>query len=355
MGKGKTEDEDYLLMFTTIKQAYMDEADYRANIEFKNLCKYGIKPLDDALLAIAPKELIVIAAGSGIGKTEISLMISKAAVAAGKKVAHYNLEGGSCEAVQRLKWQYMCQVYYDEYKDEGIEMDYRRWVLNASPHPLFMKLESLAYTKILEMSEDRLFLYDNPEGLNCRSFCESLVRLEGLRADMGADPLLRKHIKGAVGIDLIVIDHLHYFSLTKDENENTEITEILKVIKTITEELHIPVVLVAHLRKLPRGHGVPDKEDIFGSSNIHKIANTCLILSPDHEKDDVANGIYPTFIRMAKSRQGLRPNLLINVNFNIHTRKYSDNYELYRCGPLGDVAGEALTEMEKPSWARGPK
>jgi replicative DNA helicase len=339
-------------MFTTIKQAYQDEAKYRANIDFKSLCKYGIKALDDALLAIAPKELVVIAAGSGIGKTELSLLISQTAVSMGKKTAHYNLEGGVCEAVQRLKWQHMCNIYYSEYKDEGVEMDYRRWVLNDNPDPLFTKLESLAYNKILEVAEDRLYLYDNPEGLNCASFCESLVRLEGLRADMGADPLLRKHMKGIVGIDLIVIDHLHYFSLTKDENEISEITEILKVIKIITEELHIPVVLVAHLRKLQRGHGVPDKEDIYGTGNTHKIANTCLILSPDHENDKIADGIYPTFIRIAKSRQGLRSNLLIKTDFNSHSRKYSDKYELYRCGQLGDPHGEPLKENEKPNWAK---
>jgi len=339
-------------MFTDYKQAFLDEANYRTNIEFSKLCTYGVKVLDDALLAIAPKELIVIAAGSGYGKTEISLAISRHNALKGKKVAHYNLEGGSCEAIQRMKWQDMCSIYYDEYRDEGLDMDYRRWVLNERPHPLLVKLEGIAYNKVKDEMGNNLYLYDNPKGLNCNMFCESLIKLEGLRADPELDSSLRRSIKGIIGLDLIVIDHLHYFSLTKDEDEISEITEILKVIKTTTEEMHIPVILIAHLRKLPRQHGVPDKEDIYGTGNIHKISNTCIILSPNYEQDNFAGGLYPTFIRFAKSRQGLRPNLLVNINFDIKTRRYSDNYELYRCGPNGDVYTEPLKEEEKPSWAK---
>jgi hypothetical protein len=342
-------------MFQNFETAYKTESIYRHDIDFGKLCTYGIKPLDDALLAIAKNELIVIAAGSGYGKTELSLHISRINALKGKKVAHYNLEGGYREAIQRMKWREMVDIYFQKYSKEGIELDYRAWVLNKERNPIFLKLEAEVYNNLKDKLGDNLYLYDNPGGLNCKTFCESLVRLEGLSADLKLDSDLRRNFKGIVGLDLIVIDHLHYFSLDKDENEIAEITEILKSVKMITEEMQIPVILVAHLRKLQRGHGIPDKEDIYGTGNIHKIANTCIILAPDHDKDDPARGIYPTYMRIAKSRQGLRPNLLISADFDIHSRKYSDRYDLFKCGPLGDPHTEPMSEFEKPKWARKPE
>jgi len=132
-------------------------------------------------------------------------------------------------------------------------------------------------------------------------------------------------------------------------------TEIMQTCKDMTERYDIPVIMVAHLRKLARGHGIPDKEDIYGTSNIHKIANTCLIIVPDHEKHDIVNRLYPTFIRVAKSRQGLQPNILINSTFDGTTRQYKDKYALYRCGPNGDVAADAVPIEQCPKWARGIK
>ena len=330
--------------------AFQEEAIYRHDIDFTKLCTYGIKPLDDALLAIARNELIVIGAGSGYGKTELALHISRTNALKGKKVAHYNLEGGYREAIQRMKWQDICNLYFAEHHGMGLELDYRKWVLNKEQNPLLVKLEAQVYSDLKDKLAGNLYLYDNPQGLNCKRFCESLIQLEGLRADMMLDPILRRNIRGVTGLDLIVIDHLHYFSLDREENEIAEITEILKAVKTITEEMQIPVILVAHLRKLPRGHGIADKEDIYGTSNIHKIANTCIIIAPDHEKDDQYNGIYPTFIRIAKSRQGLRPNVLMSVNFDIHSRRYSDHYELYKCGAMGDVVSEPMSLQERPRW-----
>lgn len=340
------------MTFKTYQQGFAEETIYRNGIEFNTLCKYGIQPLDDALLAIAPSELIVIAAGSGIGKTELALNISRKNALIGKKVAHYNLEGGLREAIQRMKWRDICDKYYSQYASSHTEMDYRAWVLNKDPNELLIKLEAEVYTEMQDKIGKRLFLYDSRDGLNCKSFCESLITLDGLRCDLGLSKNVRDNLRGIVDIDLIVIDHLHYFSLDKDENEIAEITEVLKTVKKITEEMNIPVVLVAHLRKLPRGHGIPDKEDIYGTSNIHKIANTCVVIAPDHDNDDIENGIYPTYFRIAKSRQGLRPNILMSSKFNIKTRRYEDGYDLFRCFPNGEVSAESIPHDNWPHWAK---
>ena len=341
--------------FIPYGEAFLQESDNREAIDFSKLCKYNIKPLDDALRAISPKDLIVLTAGSGYGKTELALHISRTNASQGKKVAHFNLEGGWEEAVQRLKWRDMCDLYYRQYHTSGsyIELDYQKWVLRETKNPLLAEIEGEVYKNLLTTLGDNLFLYDNPEGLDCDKFCKSLVTLEGLKCDLGLHASIRKHVKGIENIDLIVVDHLHYFSLDREEREIEEITKILKMARKITQEIGIPIILVAHLRKLPRGHGVPDKEDIYGTSNIHKIANTCIILAPDHDKDDQANGLYPTYIRIAKSRQGLRPNILMHATFDIQERKYREDYELYKCFPDGSIDKEPIPYYQLPTWAKG--
>lgn len=344
--------KDGSIAFKSYEDAFQVEAQERLDIKFGELCKYGIKPLDDAMLAIARNELIVIGAGSGYGKTELALAISRYNALNGKRVAHYNLEGGYREAIQRMKWRDMCDIYFNEPRAEYIELDYRTWVLNKEQNPTLIDIEARVYDNLKDKLAGKLYLYNNPLGLNCDEFCASLLDFHDLRVafEQGG-----KAKKLGFNLDLIVIDHLHYFSLDKNEDEIGEITKILKEVKKITENYNIPVILVAHLRKLPRGHGVPDKEDIYGTSNIHKIANTCIILAPDHENDDTANGLYPTYIRIAKSRQGLRPHLLIYSKFDIKTRRYQDDYELYKSFPNGEVATEPLPDAEKPRWARKEK
>ena len=335
--------------FLAYPEAFKEEAEYRHNIVFKDLCRYGIKPLDDAMRAIAPKELIVIAAAPGSGKTECALAISRYNALRGKRVVHYHLEGGRQDAVARMLWRDITDLYFREYKDEGIELDYRRWVLNENPHPLFLKMASMVYGELKEKLQDKLFFYESKHGLTYDKFCESLNHFaEGVVYDP-EDDKMKPH---KLNIDLIVVDHIHYFRFPDEQEEIRAMTKIMMTCQEIVEQHNIPIVVVAHLRKLPRQHGIPDQMDIYGTSNIPKIANTCLILVPDHERDNPTEGLYPTFIRVAKSRQGLRQNVLINTTFDIKTRKYLDHYDLYRCGNNGDVSSEALPIQDCPAWYR---
>jgi hypothetical protein len=299
------------------------------------------------MLAIDKRELIVIAASSGYGKSEAALAITRTNALKGKKVAHFNLEGGSQEAIQRMKWRDLCDLYYLHYQDAHINLDYRDWVLNRTKNELLERIEARVFDDLKDRIGDKLFLYNNPQGLTCEDFRSSLLNFHSI------ENAFTKGSKAGFDLDLIVLDHIHYFRYPDEKEEIRAMTEIMMACKEINDRYHIPIVIVAHLRKLLRGHGIPDKEDIYGTSNIHKIANTCIILAPDHEKDDTRNGIYPTYFRIAKSRQGLRPNILIYSRFDIHTRRYGETYELYKCFPDGEVASEPIPEIELPHWYDG--
>lgn len=339
------------MSFITYQDAFKKEAEFRHNIYPSQLCQCGVKALDDSMIAIAPKEVIVFAGGSGWGKSEMVLGISRHNALNGKRVAHFHLEGGHEEAIQRMKWKDICDLYYKNHAGAQIELDYRKWSLNKDQHPLILKLESEVYMNLKDKLSDKLFFYDNPEGLTYQSFCESLKDFSSLEHvfDINENKMRPK----SLNLDLIVIDHIHYFRFPDEQEEIRAMTNIVLTIRDMVDKYRIPVILVAHLRKLPRAHGIPDKEDIYGTSNIHKIANTCIIIHPDHEKDRSAEGLYPTYLRIAKSRIGLRPNELIYCDFNIRTKRYEDDYSLVKCYQNGEVSGEPMKHDEVPRWYQG--
>ncbi len=84
--------------------------------------------------------------------------------------------------------------------------------------------------------------------------------------------------------DLIVIDHLHYFSMD-GENMSVQIGNIMRNLKRITKKYKIPIIVVSHFRKRDISKD-PTSADLFGSSNIGKEANTTLFIVRDREDND---------------------------------------------------------------------
>lgn len=336
--------------FKTWKEAFTDEAQERLDTNINSLCSYGIKPLDDALRCIRRKELVVIGADSGCGKTEVSLNIARHNAAQGKKIAVYNLEGGHIEAIQRMKWRDMCNIYFDKYKSMGVEIDYSRWIVNDSQSPFLLELEGEVYNKYSEAYKNNLYFYNVKGGLTLDDFLASLLDFHSLETAFGDryDATKRR----GFDLDLIVLDHLQYFSLANDENEISEITKIIRAVKDITDKYSIPVVLISHFRKKSKDRGLPDQEDFYGSSNLPKISTTSICISPASDKDDLYNGIYPTYLRVAKSRVGVRSTYAILCDFDSRTKSYAENYDLYRVDNKGYVASERISEGDLPKWAR---
>jgi len=289
---------------------------------------------------------VVIGADSGAGKSEASLKIAQVNAKRGKKVALYYLEGGYYEAISRMKWRDIANEYFRDYHHLGIEMDYRKWSLNMyRGNTTLMAIESRLWDEWQEIYNNNLLIYSG-KGLTLDSFTASLVDFYERKDD--PNPFQEQFTLG--GIDLIIIDHLQYFSLTRAESEIFEITSILKTVKNITEIFNIPIVLVSHLRKKTKDRGLPGQEDFYGSSNIPKIASTAITLAPSSEKDNIQKGVYPTYIRIAKSRIGIKPNYAFLIDFHLDKREYSDTYEICRLDNFGNVADKVLDKQEEPRW-----
>jgi len=185
--------------------------------------------------------LVVIGADSGVGKSSLVVDISRHNAKSGKKVGLFYLEGGHIEAIRRMKWQDICEEYYStrDYK-QFRELDYRKWSLNSGDK--LTDLTAKVYDKNKELYKDNLFFYPITADLKIEELLDSLLEFHKLTPSKFGP--FDKNC--GYDLDLIVIDHLQYFSLDKADNEIVEITRIIRECKKITDHYNIPVILVSH-------------------------------------------------------------------------------------------------------------
>jgi len=238
-----------------------------------------------------------------------------------------------------MKWRDITKMYFEDYKFRKADINFKRWMYNDSTAEVLTELEAKVNDEYKEKFKENLYFYPTTKDFTIDKFLTSLLGFHEL-------------FTTTLALDLIVIDHLQYFSLTKADNEITEITKILREVKNITEHYNIPVILISHLRKRGKNNGLPSHEDFYGSGNIAKIATTAITIAPDNERDNLSKSIYPTFLRVVKSRVGIRPNYAFLVDFDLKTNTYAEEYEMYRVNEMGQPASTPIIEEDKPKWAR---
>lgn len=318
----------------------------RREIDPAKICNFGIKPLDDALIGILKKDFIVIGADSGAGKSEICLKIAIHNAMQGKRVALYFIEGGGEEAIYRIQWNLMRKQYYNE-KRTGTDMDYRKWRMNMIKGDLLLELEMKCLDKLYENIGDNLKIYTFDSSFTLKDLTESLGYFLKPQGDEN-DLLNYRH-----EIDLIIIDHLQYFTLLNPKDEIGETSAILKKINEITHHHEIPVILISHLRKKEKDRGLPNQEDFYGTSNIAKMASIAITLSPGDQKRE-SPYIFPTYFRFVKTRTKINPNIGLLCNFKAIEGEYEDFYEAYKLAKDIPIGG-ALLNHELPRWAQGAR
>ena len=100
-------------------------------------------------------------------------------------------------------------------------------------------------------------------------------------------PILEKAIiKGVeLGIKCVVIDHIHFFAKGND-NQAAEIGNIAREIKLLARKYKLPIILIAHIRKTGNPGKIPGLEDIKDSSGVAQDADSVLVVWRDMESDD---------------------------------------------------------------------
>lgn len=314
--------------FIDIKTAIERARVHKSNINPDKLPKYYLPYFDDVLFCFAPSELTIIGADTGQGKSWMANHIALENACRGKNVYMFSLEGHETEVVSRWKWNIILREYF--LNPNGKDMTFTKYQNNLIKG--IEELESIAEKELESMIGKNLMLFDRSASMDIDLLSQQL----GLITDA----------------DLVIIDHLHYFDMIDDTNEAKHLSAIMKRIKVITEENNIPVCLVSHLRKKMGQRGLPDNEDFMGTSNIPKIASTCLLLSADPKNHKLADNKYSTVFRVSKSRAGASTTLAARVMFDAREQKYEGSYT------LGKVISGEFKELEieeVPYWAKPKK
>jgi archaellum biogenesis ATPase FlaH len=248
-GIKKTEDRGQFISWEELNQQSADEIKKRRS---EDLCEYHIPWINDVLGAIFPTDLIVVGADSGQGKSEVVLNLAYHNALRGKKILYYQLEMDNAEIIHRRRISRMNQLLGDRY------IRNKDYYLNNMTDDQ-KKAFTIAVREENSIS-DKIMIY-NGDGLNLNKFLETF-KAYGYKSD------------------LVVVDHLHYFSMNS-ENQSQEIGLIMREIKKLTRS-GTPIVLVSHLVKRNKNNE-PDQNDFFGSSNIGKEATACIMLARNEQ------------------------------------------------------------------------
>jgi len=258
----------------------------------ESLCKYHIKAVDNHMGAIFPSELIVVGADEGLGKSDFCLQIVKKNARHGKKVLYYQLEMSEEEPA---------------YRDVYSELNKRLGEFTISPVDFRMNRFTDPQKQIVEE------VLEEQDSMN-----ENVLLYTGAVLDF--DGFIKSLEEGlASNPDMIVIDHLHYFSMEGNENMSSQIGNIMRSLKRITKEHKVPIIVVSHFRKRDVTKE-PTSADLFGSSNIAKEANTVFFITRDREDND-------TTLTAWKRRVGGK-----KIDFNLHYNTTVGEYEFGESG-----------------------
>lgn len=207
------QDEFTVPFSVAVSEAY-DETDIASQGQAVGI-KTGLIDLDNILGSLLPKNVYLIAARPGEGKTALMGTIAMHAAKEGKRVGIFSLEMSRAQVAQRLISQ-----------ESGIDLFK---IING-------KMNESEWTKYTEAVEKVAAL---PITINDLSS----ININSIRQTS-------RKIKEAGGLDLVILD---YIQLTdsggKKERRELEVSEVSRGLKYLARELNVPVLAASQLNR----------------------------------------------------------------------------------------------------------
>lgn len=323
------EQETRVQRFVRSPERVLGERDERMQLGAGRM-PFGVRFLDDALGGILPRDLVLLGAKTGIGKTALATSIALHNAQAGKRVHYFALEAEDREIERRMKYQ----IIADQYYRSGIHLPtirYLDWHMGNLDRELgpFEKSADDELNKALA----NLHTFYRCNSFSADDFC---TKLREIRDET----------------DLVILDHLHYVD-SDDDNENRGYKKMVKQIRDAALNAEKPTVMVAHVRKGDRRyeHLVPTIEDFHGSSDIAKMATKAIMLAAAYDVPNKRPFLWNTYMQVSKCRlDSSVTRYAALVIFNSRTNTYEGHYTLGRLTEGGTMFSE-LPLDDMPHWA----
>lgn len=299
----------------------------------KTVLSFGVKFLDDAMGGITRRDLILVGAKTGAGKTQLALNVAIANCRAGRRVHYFALEAEDRELERRMKFQILASAYYRSAVSPQ-RLRYIDWY-NGRADGVLEIFEERADREVAELLKN-LNTYYRVESFTGDDFAKHLA---AIRDDT----------------DLVILDHFHYVD-SDDDNENRGHKALVKLIRDSALRADRPVLVVGHVRKSdPRiAPLIPTEEAFHGSSDIVKIATKAIMIAPDYGTESGDPSLWATYMQIAKCRQDSSlTRYAARLLYDTRTDSYRPEYSLGRL-INGGREFEALASFAAPSWKDRP-
>lgn len=293
---------------------------------------FGVSFLDDALGGIYPNDLIVLGAKTGLGKSQLAMLIAQHNARQGRHVHFFALEAEEFEIERRVKYQRIADKFFSRSPRPAVNLNYMDWYyghLDAALEPIEAELA------------------EEDDGL-------STLNVYYRTGDFTVQEFERRFFAIKDATDLVIVDHLHYFDI-EEENENRAMKDIVKKIRDCALISGKPIILISHVRKSDKRlkQLIPDIEDFHGSSDIGKIATKAITIAPS--MDQQKGNLRQTYMHILKCRaDGARTRAVAAIAFNLSRQRYEDEYYI---GNLSSDGAEfnPFPHVDIPFWAKRAK
>jgi len=316
----------------------MNDEKIHRHLIAESVFKTGNPWLDDAFAGgLDMENLLLVAAKTGVGKTFFGVQLAQFAAKQHKNVHYFALEAERHEIERRMLYYElirMAKTYYPEFKMPR----YKEWIHNGLNED-WESLEKEAEKKIKLETNSLTVRYSQ------RVFTPDMFRDEVSQLAQATNKP-----------DLIILDHLHHLFLMGEEGD--ALKTAIHGIKAVKDEIGVPIVVLAQLRKNDAGQvgkrTMPKLEDIRGTAALTDVSTDVIIISPvptEARREIPASIKFPMYFHIAKSRTAPEAkDFVAIVGFDASTGSYSEKYILAKADLFEDP--KLLNEEDKPEWAK---
>lgn len=227
--------------------------------------KTGFYQLDEMLVSLGTKNLTIIAARPGVGKSVFAIQIAKQQAEKGKRIAVFSLEMADEELYERM-------------------------------------ISSVGDIELTRLQKAKSFLGGEED-----SFNSSNTALSNLNIDLASGSFSVEEIYQLVSYqnyDLIIIDYLQLIEPDKSYkgNRTAEVGEISRALKKMAMKLNVPIIALSQLNRESekKGSKEPNAGELRESGSLEQDASNIIMI---WDLNDDENCMYKG-VKVAKCRQG---------------------------------------------------
>lgn len=240
----------------------------------------GIYDLDDLTCGLHNKELTIIGARPGVGKTTLTLQIAENVAKKNKNVVFISLEMAETQLIQKLIAKETNINTYRMKKGTLEDKDFEK-IANIIPQITELKL-------------------------NINTKIRNIQQLE----------VYAKKMKNKNKLDLLIIDYIQLLkSKDKFNSREQEVADISRRLKLLTLELDIPIIALCQLNR-NANEKEPTLADLRESGSLEQDADNIIFIYKENEEST------ETILKLAKQRAGSTGK--VKVLFNKATSEFKN-------------------------------